>query len=139
MPSLVKTKHVFKQLPLPGFHFIHVRILCLQFLLYRTIKCTACVCCIMRGQVQVLLLLQYCLVVLIQYKWLKPSWDKIHWNMPYEAEALSLVAYAQGITIFGSHQDLLKLLVLSIRNDVGTCSVDLNSLYRWLCKTYIFS
>ena len=59
--------------------------------------------------------------------------------MPYEAEALSLVAYAQGITIFGSHQDLLKLLVLSIRNDVGTCSVDLNSLYRWLCKTYIFS
>jgi len=90
MLSLVKTKHVFEQPSSPGFHFIHVRILCLQFVLYRTIKCTACVCCIIRGQVQVLLLLQYCLVVLIQYKLLKPSWDKSHWNMPYEADAFEL-------------------------------------------------
>jgi len=43
--------------------------------------------------------------------------------MPYEADALSLVAYAQGIAIFGSYQYLLKLLVLSIHNNVGSCCI----------------
>jgi len=43
--------------------------------------------------------------------------------MPYEADALSSVAYAQGIAIFGSRQYLLKLLVLSIHNDVVPCSI----------------
>jgi hypothetical protein len=43
--------------------------------------------------------------------------------MLYEADALSSVAYAQGIAIFGSHRYLLKLLVLSIRNDVGPCAI----------------
>jgi hypothetical protein len=123
MLSLFNTKYVFEQPPPPRFHFIHVRILCSQFVLYRTIKCSACVCYIIRGQVQVLLLRQYCLVVFIQYKWLKTSWGKIHWKMPYVTDSLSSVAYAQRIAIFGSHQYLLKLLVLSIRKDVGPRSI----------------
>jgi len=43
--------------------------------------------------------------------------------MPYEADALNSVAYAQGIAIFGSHRYPLKLLVSSISNDVGLCSI----------------